>query len=132
MDSRSLTPHEAGYCFQEILFFCSNDGFGSFTGICEGKQDLSNRATEEVNVLQNNSLHTSTTWWHKLLETQLAGGGGGAHLTVASSTFMKDALLSSDGMQQTLMLRLLAELFQESASLLPAAETRPGSTSTVF
>lgn len=44
MVSRSLTPHEAGYCIQEIMFGCSNYGFVSFGGSCKGKQDLSNGA----------------------------------------------------------------------------------------
>lgn len=53
MDSRSLTPHGAGYCIQEIMFCRLNDGFRSLGGSCKGKQDLSNEAVKGVNVVQN-------------------------------------------------------------------------------
>lgn len=54
MDSRSLTPHEAGYDIQgDITFCCSNDRFGSSGCNCKGKQDLSKRPLKEFNMVQN-------------------------------------------------------------------------------
>lgn len=54
MDSRSLTPHEAGYGIRgDITFCCSNYRFGSFGCNCKGKQNLSKRALKEFNMVQN-------------------------------------------------------------------------------
>lgn len=54
MDSRSLTPHEAGYGMRGgITFCCSNYRFGSSGCNCKGKQDLSKRALKEFNMVQN-------------------------------------------------------------------------------
>lgn len=54
MDSRSLTPHEAGYCNRgDIAFCCSNYRFCSSGCNCKGKQVLSKRALKEFNTVQN-------------------------------------------------------------------------------
>lgn len=54
MDSRSLTPHEAGYGIRgDIIFCCSNYRFASFGCNCKTKQDLSKRPLKEFNVPQN-------------------------------------------------------------------------------
>ncbi len=55
MDSRSLTPHEAGYGKQGvgITFCCSNYRFGSSGCNCKGKQDLSKRYLKEFNMVKN-------------------------------------------------------------------------------
>lgn len=64
MDSRSFTPHEAGYCIQEIMFCRLNDGFGSFGSSCKGKQDLSNEAVKGVNVVQNTAAKQQFRQFH--------------------------------------------------------------------
>lgn len=54
MDSRSLTPHEAGYGNRgDITFCCSNYRFGSSGCNCKAKQVLSKRASTEFNMVQN-------------------------------------------------------------------------------
>lgn len=53
MDSRSLTPHEAGYGIRgDITFCCSNYRFGSSCCNCKGKQGLSKRALKVFNMVQ--------------------------------------------------------------------------------
>lgn len=54
MNSRSLTPHEAGFGIRgDITFCCSNYRFSSFDCNCKGKQDLSKRSLKEFNMVQN-------------------------------------------------------------------------------
>lgn len=54
MDSRSLTPHEAGFGIRgDITFCCSNYRFSSFDCNCKGKQDLLERSSPEFNMVQN-------------------------------------------------------------------------------